>query len=130
MREQRNFPRMPFPCRIELLYCGRSYPGQIENLSMNGALVQLDDDLSVPVGHLCVLCLDLVGDGETMAPLHLGAEAIHGAPNLVGIRFVACDDEIRRRLLLLMERLQSEPDRLEHDLDRIQGYLCDYRNSL
>ncbi|HBG08230.1 MAG TPA: hypothetical protein DDY22_22460 [Geobacter sp.] len=130
MRELRRFQRVAFPYRIELACSGRSYQGTLENLSLNGALVELDDRISVPAGQPCTLCIHSEEEAETNSPLQMGAEAIHGSSSLIGMRFAACDDETRGRLLLLVERITSDPDRLEHDLDRIRAYLADYHSAL
>ena len=126
MKEMRQFPRLDVPHQIELIYCDRCYRGRLENLSVNGALVQLQDLVEIPTGRGCELRIDLSSEGEGSSPLLLGAETIHGAPPLVGMRFTRCDQDLSI-LELLVQLLAAQPDRLGHDLARIRGYLADYQ---
>lgn len=130
MREQRKHPRLPLPYSVELLYRGRSYRGILENLSVNGALVRLHDQVDLPTGQGCLLRIEVSSEGESAAPLQLGAETIHSSLSLIGIRFTGCQDEVQGELLLLAQRMAAEPDRLGRDLERIRGYLSDFRNAL
>ena len=130
MREFRKFNRVDVCEKIELVCDGCSYRGYLDNLSVNGALVELDDDTSIAPGQSCILSIYLEEDdeGEAVPPLQLRSEAVHGYSSLVGMRFLDCDDETRGRLFLLMDRLESEPQRLENDLERIRGYLAEYHD--
>ena len=128
MKEMRKFPRIALPHRIELLYRDRCYQGHLENLSVNGALVRLDDRVELPTGQGCMLCIDLASEGEA-PPLRLGAETIHGSSALIGLRFTGCDDQTSSSLELLVQLLAAQPDRLNYDLERIRGYLSDYRKT-
>jgi len=130
MRELRKFQRVALPHRIDLACGGRSHQGHLENLSMNGALVELTDGVAIALGQPCMLCIHPDEQSQDRSPLLLRCEAIHGSSSLVGMRFVECDGEARHRLLQLVQRMTSNPDTLEDDLDRIRGYLAEYRSAL
>jgi len=127
MKEMRKFPRTPLPHRIELLHRDRRYQGHLENLSVNGALVRLDDLVDLSTGQGCTLCIDLASE-EDAPPLRLGAETIHGSSPLIGLRFTGCDDHAGT-LEQLVQLLAAQPDRLNYDLERIRSYLSDYRKT-
>lgn len=130
MKEMRKFPRLTAPHPIELIYCGRRYLGRLENLSLNGALVWVEEQVEIATGRGCELRIELPVEGEVSTPLRLGAETIHVSSSLIGMRFTGCDQETGSSLELLVQRLAARPDRVGYDLARIRDYLADYRNQL
>ena len=128
MTELRRFHRAPASQKIELVHKGHCHQGCLDNISLNGALIHLDDDLGINTGELCMLRVHLQA-AEPLPPLEIWSEAVHGSPDLVGIKFVGCEDDTSRRLSQLLEQLAGAPEKLESDLERIQGYLAEYRNT-
>ena len=127
MTELRKFHRAESSQKIELVHKGRCHPGCLDNISLNGALVHLDDDLGINSGELCLLRVHLEGP-PPLPPLEIWSEAVHAGSYLVGIKFVGCEADTGHRLSLLMERMGGEPERLKEDLERIRRYLADYRD--
>jgi len=126
MRELRKHKRLEFSHTAELIYRDRAYRCSLDNLSMNGALVRLEEDITLPVDQYCLLSIGRDNLQDGLPPVQLCCQTIHRAPSLVGLAFVALNDDIRGELLALLERMTSAPDRLEDDLERIREYLAHY----
>jgi hypothetical protein len=126
MAMHRKFYRIALSDQIELAFQDRSFQGFLENLSMNGALVNIEGEVDMPAGQSCLLDIHLVEDGVPLPPLKLGAETVHSYDTLVGVRFLEYDEATKDRLLLLIKRKLSEPKKINDGLDRIRGYLAEY----
>ena len=124
MAELRKSHRERFRQKIELIHKGSGHPGYLDNISLSGALVRLDDDTGIDAGELCLLRIHL--SEEAVPPLEIRSETVHGGSCLVGVRFVDGDVDIGLRLSLLMERTIDNLERPGDHLDRIRGYLADY----
>lgn len=127
MSEQRKFERVSFPYRIVLARGRERFTGRLENISTNGALVDLDCELDLQTGERLLLTVE-ADPGKP--PLELEAEAIHASSTLVGMRFTGCRGETGPRLERLVERMSSDPERLDDYLDRIRSYLSEYRSAI
>jgi len=108
MNEKREFHRVRFRAKSELTHNELTYQGQLENISLNGALISFDDGIVVPEGEKCILTIHL-DDEET--PLRVAVDVKHSNFTMIGIRFNACDEIARKRLCKLMERLSAETDK-------------------
>jgi hypothetical protein len=102
----------------------------MENLSMNGALVNLDVDITVLAGDSCHLYIRPAGEGKDAPPLHLGSVVVHGNSSLVGLRFIAGDYDTKNRLWLLMQRMMKGSEKIKDEMERIRDYLDNYHRTL
>lgn len=125
MKELRGFDRIAFSCRVELVHQGSSHQGSLENISMNGALLHLDEEAEIPAGRICLVRFQPAAE-QPLPPLQLWAEAVHGSSTLFGVKFVGCDAETEISLLELMQRLRSEAKTARDSLERIREYLEQY----
>lgn len=66
----RKFSRVPFRVSATVMYAGRRFHGNVENLSMNGMLLVTDE--RIPEGELAEILIVLTG---TSPELSLGFEA-------------------------------------------------------
>src|SRR5208282_4137874 len=112
MIEKRQFQRVRFRAKSELTHNEITYQGQLENISLNGALISFNDGVVVPHEDECILTIYLE-DEET--PLRVGVEVIHSNFTMIGIKFNTCDDMSWERLCNLMERLTAEADKTDND---------------
>ena len=112
MDEKRQFQRVRFRAKSELTHNEIIYQGQLENISLNGALISFNDGVVVPQEDECILTIYLE-DEET--PLRIGVEVIHSNFTMIGIKFNTCDDMSWERLCNLMERLTAEADKPDND---------------
>jgi len=108
MIEKREFHRVRFSAKSDLAHNEITYQGQLENISLNGALISFNDGVVVPEEEECILTIHLE-DEET--PLRVGVKVIHSNFTMIGIKFNTYDDMAWERLCNLMERLSAETDK-------------------
>jgi hypothetical protein len=113
MFEKRRFHRIRLTVKSELTHSNINYPGRLENISLNGALISFSDGVVVPRDEECILTIHL-DDEDT--PFRLGVEVIHSNFTMIGIKFIASNVETRLRLRNLLKRLTPEPDKLSREL--------------
>lgn len=105
MLDKRQLHRVRFKATSELINNDITYKCQLENISLNGALVSFSDGVVVPQDDECILSVFLEGENT---PLRMLAQAINSHFTMIGIKFVSEDAETRERLYNLLERLSSE----------------------
>jgi hypothetical protein len=109
MNEKREFHRVRFRAKCELTHNEITYHGQLENISLNGALISFNDGVVVPEEEECILTIHL-DDEET--PLRVAVEVKHSNFTMIGIKFFTCNEKMaQERLFNLMERLSAETDK-------------------
>jgi hypothetical protein len=123
MIEQRQFHRVKMAEKCDLAYQDNKHPGQLENISLNGAIITLTDSVVIPMGAICLLTLHLKGESN---PLKLNAEIIHCNHAKVGMRFVPLDEYGQNCLVHLVQSFTTEPDKLATELERIKWHIANY----
>lgn len=113
--EKRRYHRINFTARCELRHNKKVYQGQLQNISLNGALANFQEStLSfIKTGERCFFAIYL---GTDESPLQFMAEMMHTSFSFGGMKFIAMDAETRTRLIELVEILTSEPDKLKNEL--------------
>jgi c-di-GMP-binding flagellar brake protein YcgR len=106
MVERRKFQRVRLTAKCMLSHHDDIYRGQLENISLNGALVRFERAVIVPVGQYD-LTVYLEGDDT---PLQLIVKIVCATNLLTGIRFVSCEADSETRLSQLVEKLTLGPD--------------------
>lgn len=112
MLEKRLFHRVRFTAASELTHNDITYKGQLENISLNGALLSFSDGVIIPQDEECILMVRLEGENE---PLRLLVKVIYSNFTMIGIKFASVDAETRERLYMLMARLSNEPEKLTQE---------------
>jgi hypothetical protein len=107
MNEMRQFKRVRFKANCSLRHNNISYLGQMENISLNGALISFSDGVVIPSKEICSLTVYLE---EPLPKLCLTIEVIHSNFTMIGIKFASKDAEIQERLRELIERLTAEQE--------------------
>lgn len=123
MIEQRQFHRVRMTETCSLTYQDCLYHGQLDNISLNGAVVSFTETVSVPVGAICLLSVHLKAEA---APLKLNIEVIHSNGAMVGMRFVPLDEHGQNRLVHLVQRFTTEPEKLASELDALKWHLSNF----
>ena len=123
MIEKRKFPRVRLSALSILCHQDTSYRGQLENISISGALVRLEQCIIVPHGGEYNLTIYIEGED---APLQLVVEVVCATHSLAGIKFFSCEAETASRLGRLVERLTSDTDTILTDRDTIRIHLSNY----
>jgi len=119
----RKFPRVRLTAQCVLGYQNVDYKGQLENISISGALVRLEECICPP--HSGESTLTIYIEGE-VSPLQLNIEVVCTSFTLTGIKFISCDAGTATRLGQLVERLASKADMQETEREKIQVYLSNY----
>jgi hypothetical protein len=112
MNEMRQFKRVRFKAKCSLSHNNISYLGQMENISLNGALISFSDGVVIPRNESCSLTVYLE---EENSPLRLTIEVIHSNFTMIGIKFVSNDAEMQERLQELIERLTTGQEKLVNE---------------
>lgn len=99
---KRQSPRIRCKVKSTLEYRGRIYHGHIENISMNGALLRLDETVLARPGDECKLSVYL---SEQRAPLKFTAEMVHIGFSMAGMRFLAMDEQGMSNLTQLLDQV-------------------------
>jgi hypothetical protein len=121
MAEQRQFHRVNFTAKSSLNDNDVHYTGHLENISLNGALVSLNDGIIVLQGDEYLLSIYLKDDEH---PIRVKVEVVHSFLTMLGLKFITTDSSTRQRLYELLEKISSEPDKLKTEMERIQGHLA------
>jgi len=105
--EKRSFPRVSLPASGLLVYREGSYRARLENISLSGALVSLQEDDCPPIsqGERCSLELRRGGYG---APFRLATRLVHFDSRLACLRFVNLDQDTRLMLRSIIGRRMTE----------------------
>ena len=123
MIEQRQFHRVRLTEKCTLTYQDAIYQGELENISLNGAVISCADMVPVPLGAICQLVVYLSGE---VNPLRLNVEVMHSNHAMLGMRFVPLDEYGQHRLVNLVEKFTTEPDKLVTELDAIKWHIANY----
>jgi c-di-GMP-binding flagellar brake protein YcgR len=108
--EKRRNPRVDLPASGLLVYEDGMYLARLENISLSGALVALQDGECPPIsrGERCSLALYRSG-GEA---LRLSTRMVHLGYDMVCVRFVNMDQNTRLMLRSIIARQMPETCRL------------------
>jgi len=106
MLERRRFQRVRLTARCMLNHNGTIYKGQLENISLNGALVRFEQAVVLPVGHY----IFAVYIEDNHVPFQFMIKIVCTSNLLTGLSFVSCEVDTEIRLSRLLEKLTLEPD--------------------
>ena len=123
---QRFFRRVLFTAKSDVKFEDVIFKGQLENISLNGALISFEDDISVHRGDKCFLTI-YPEDGSQ--PIRIIAEAAHLHGNLVGIRFLAIDAESQAFLYELVKKLPAEPENTDDESENLKQFFANFFDS-
>ena len=122
MLEKRQFQRLQHSSKTILSHHDAIYQGQLENISMNGALVRLEHGTFLPQCNGYDLKVFI--DGEN-TPFQLNAEVVCVTFAMAGIKFTSYKADTKTRLERLLEKLSLEPDTARTERERIRRRLAD-----
>jgi len=121
--QQRLFRRVLFTAKSVATVDDVIFKGQIENISLNGALISFEKDISVNRGDKCFLTIYPESDSK---PIRIIAEVVRFLRNMVGIKFVAIDAESKSCLCELVKRLTTEHENMNAEIDKLKKYFDNY----
>src|ERR1039457_1730629 len=88
MIEKRKFTRVRLTTKSVLSFQDSEYKSQLENISISGALVRLEQCIIVPHGGEYVLTIYVEGEEN---PLQFLVEVVCATMSLAGIKFISCE---------------------------------------
>jgi len=114
MIEKRNYRRIRLATKSVLSCNEVVLSGQLENISMNGALIRLEHGSFLPQGSQYDLTVYISDDNS---PLQLNVEVVCFSFAMAGVKFISYKSDTESRLAKLMESLStdSEMSRVEHE---------------
>lgn len=123
MIDKRQFHRVQLSSNAMLSNNDSVYQGQLQNISMTGALIRFEDGTFLSKGSKYGLTITI--DGED-APLHLAVEVVFNTFAMAGIKFVSFKANSGIRLAKLIDRFSSDPDVVMAEQEKIRRLFADY----
>jgi hypothetical protein len=123
MIEKRQLHRLQLSSKTILSRHGNIYQGQLEKISMTGALIRFEHGTLLPKGSEYELTLVVVGEDD---PLQINAEVIYFTIEMAGIKFVSFKADSGARLAELIEKSSSEPDNEMAEREKIWRLFANY----
>ncbi|NTX00088.1 MAG: PilZ domain-containing protein [Geobacteraceae bacterium] len=123
MIDKRHFHRVKLSSKAILSNDDSFYQGQLENISMTGALVRLEQGTLLSKGSEYGLTITI--DGED-APLRLNIVVVYITHVIAGFKFVSFEADSGLRLAKIIEKFSSEPDVVMAEQEKIRKLFADY----
>jgi hypothetical protein len=114
--EKRRFHRVPFQADAQLVLGSKSWPCQLIDISMKGALIEAPANCSIDTGDKCVLFLRL--DDED-AVINMNLSAAHVSGNRAGFNCEEIDAESLTYLRKLVELNLGDPELVYRELGQL-----------
>lgn len=114
MNEKRRFSRVPLKVICRLTHKEHSVYADLVDISLKGALVEVNDKLSLATGNTCFLNITLCSAEIT---LDFETEVVHMTDDLIGLRFDHMDVDTMIHLRTLLEANTGDPDRIRDELN-------------
>ncbi len=86
---KRAFPRFRFEARCVLKHDGRSYDGQMVNISLGGAMISYNECAMVPQDEKCSLVIFMDSDD---IPEQIEVVAVYSSLSFIGVKFIGFDE--------------------------------------
>lgn len=120
---QRWFHRVLFTAKSVVTLDDVIFNGHVENISLNGALISFEKDITVNRGDKCFLTIYPEGESQ---PIRIIAEVVRFLRNMIGIKFVAIDAETQFCLYELVKRVTKEPENMNTESVKLKEYFVNY----
>jgi len=112
--EKRRFSRIRFEEKCVVEYDDHFVEGSLVNVSLKGALIEFDGEITCRPGDGCRLSFNL---GNPDFYLEFMVEVVHCSDNLAGIEFVDTDLNTMIHLRNLLEARTGNPLLVKKELD-------------
>ena len=117
--DRRHHVRIAFQCPATLTLDGGSHTASIRDLSLKGALLELDAATPLPVAVHGRLEVTL--DPSTQTHIHMNCQLAHCHGRLAGLVCTSIDLDSITHLRRLVELNLGDPDLLERELSALIG---------
>ncbi len=114
MGRERRFERVPCNEKVMLRYDDIYVGGRLRNISVNGALVQLNEEMSMQLGKQCMItiCMNIFD-----ISLHFLAEIRHSHKDEAGVVFLFMDSDTKTYLKYLLAFRTANPHLIAREFD-------------
>jgi len=111
---KRHFERVQCNEKVIVHYNDIYMGGRLRNISVNGALVQLDEEMSMQLGTRCLIsiCMNIFD-----ITLHFTAEVRHSYKNEAGVEFCFMDSDSKIYLKNLLAFRTENPHLISKEFD-------------
>jgi len=114
MVKKRRSTRVACNEKVVFQYDGIFIEAKLLNISLIGALVQLNEDMSMQIGDQCRITIYLNILGIT---LHFSTEVRHSLNNQVGVEFLFLDSDSKIYLKSLLDFRTANPHLISEEFD-------------
>ena len=114
--ERRRFTRINFNTEVTISTTAGKWQGQLVDISLHGALVELPDDWSGKQGDHAMLDV-LLGNGEI--DIRMETTVAHVHDHQIGLQTMNMDLDSITHLRRLMEINSGDPDLINRELDEL-----------
>lgn len=118
MIEKRKFHRVPLSTRTILSQREAIHHGQLQNISMGGALIRLEHGTFVPQWSEYDLTVYIEDENF---PLQFNAEIVSVNFAMAAVKFLSYEDDTETRLAQLLHRLSLQPDKAKVQVEIIRS---------
>jgi hypothetical protein len=114
MDKERRFERVACNEKVIVHYNDIFNEARLRNISINGALALLNDEISMQPGDQCLItiCLNIFD-----ITLHLRAEVRHSCRHEVGVKFLFMDSDTKNYLNSLLAFRTANPHLISEGFD-------------
>ena len=116
--DNRRFSRVLFSGPVQLKNTSALYTGQLKDLSLKGALLQLDTEAGLELGQTFQLIFQL---NESAVDLFMDVTIAHLQGNTIGVRCNKIDIDSASHLRRLLELNLGDADLLSRELTELSG---------
>jgi hypothetical protein len=117
MEERRKFSRVKFIADVEVAIDNQLFPGELVDISLNGALFRAKGVMELERGDVCELKFYLPSTDVT---LRFNAQLVHEHQRQFGFKFISEDVETLTHLRRLIELNIGDAELVTHEL----SFLC------
>jgi hypothetical protein len=114
MDKERRFERVACNEKVIVHYNDIFKEARLRNISINGALAHLNEDMLMQTGDQCQITISLNIFDIT---LHFRAEIRHSCKNEVGVRFLFMDSDTKNYLNSLLAFRTANPQLISEEFD-------------
>jgi len=112
-KERRNFSRVDFSTQVYVEINGQMFEAELVDISLKGALMQLNDNIVVQNEQMCLFEFRL---DKTDIVMKTEAKIVFIKNNNIGIKFENIDLESMIHLRRLIELNMGDPDKIQKEL--------------
>lgn len=116
-QERRQFHRIVMHRPVRITHDGDTHPARLLDVSLKGALLQLDDDWRPEVGAELGSCINLAEGDEFNIEMNAQVAHVDGAS--MGLKCVSLDLDSASRLRRLVELNLADASLLERELEHL-----------